>query len=114
MENNVKYLIFRSLESDGKDQNIHHGVYHGHQQLASTGYLYSHYIVWACLCAVSFSIVVYIIRLRRYVRPSTLRAVPSLSKIWSAGSEDEEALIGSRDRKEQTDYLYAHTKVFVG
>ena len=105
-------FYFRSLESDGKDQHIHHGVYHGHQKLA-TGYLYSHYIVWACLCAVSFSIVVYIIRLRRYVRPSTLRSVPSLSKIWNAGSEDEEALIG-RERKEQTDYLYAHTKVFVG
>ena len=104
--------MIRSLESDGKDQHIHHGVYHGNKQLA-TGYLYSHYIVWACLCAVSFSIVVYIVRLRRYVRPSTLRAVPSLSKIWSAGTEDEEALIG-RERKEQTDYLYAHTKVFVG
>jgi len=108
----TRFFPLRSLESDGKDQNIHHGVYHGSKQLA-TGYLYSHYIVWACLCAVSFSIVVYIVRLRRYVRPSTLRSVPSLSKIWSAGTDDEEALIG-RERQEQTDYLYTHTKVFVG
>ena len=102
----------RSLESDGKDQHIHHGMYHTNKQLA-TGYLYSHYIVWLCLLAVSLSIVVYVIRLRRYVRPSTLRSVPSLSKIWSSGpGEDEEALIGQR--KDQTDYLYAHTQVFVG
>ena len=59
--------------------------------------------------AVSLSIVLYVVRLRRYVKPSTLRAVPSLSKLWSP-PEDEESLIG----KDQADYLYAHTKVYVG
>ena len=98
------------MKGDGQDQHIHHGMYHGNQKLA-TGYLYSHYIVWLCLAAVSFSIVLYVIRLRRYVKPSTLRNVPSLSKLWTPQDDDEEALIG---RKEQTDYLYAHTKVYVG
>ena len=97
------------MKGDGQDQHIRHGMYHGNQKLA-TGYLYSHYIVWLCLLAVSFSIVVYVVRLRRYVKPSTLRSVPSLSKIWNS-NDDEESLIG---RKEQTDYLYAHTKVYVG
>ena len=101
------YFYFRSMKGDGQDQHIHHSIYHN-KQLAS-GYLYSHYIVWLCLAAVSFSIVLYVIRLRRYVKPSTLRSVPSLSKLWTP-PEDEEALIG---RKEQ-DYLYAHTKVYVG
>ena len=99
----------RSLESDGKDQHIHHGVYHGHQKLA-TGYLYSHYIVWACLLAVSLFIVLYVIRLRRYVKPSTLRNVPSISRIFTQQDEEDSLL----DRKDQTDYLFAHTKVYVG
>ena len=46
---------------------------------------------------------------RRYVKPSTLRSVPSLSRMWSPG-DDEEALISRQDQ----DYLYSHTKVFVG
>ena len=77
--------------------------------LINTGYLYSNYIVWLCLAAVSFSIVLYVVRLKRYVKPSSLRNVPSLSKLWSP-NDDEEALIGRQDQ----DYLYAHTKVYVG
>ena len=96
------------MTGDGQEQHIHHGMYHSNT--VATGYLYSHYIVWLCLLAVSLFIVLYVIRLRRYVKPSTLRSVPSLSKIWNS-NDDEESLIG---RKEQTDYLYAHTKVYVG
>ena len=82
-------------------------MYHGSKQLA-TGYLYSHYIVWLCLLAVSLCIVLYVVRLRRYVKPSTLRKVPSLS-YWMPPDEEEDLFT-----KEQADYLYAHTKVYVG
>ena len=101
------------MTGDGQEQHIHHGMYHSttNKHLA-TGYLYSHYIVWLCLLAVSLFIVLYVIRLRRYVKPSTLRSVPSvssLSRMWQQG--DEESLLDSKD---QTDYLFAHTKVYVG
>ena len=84
---------------------MHHGTYHSN---LSTGYLYSHYIVWLCLLAVLLCIVLYVVRLRRYVKPSTLRKVPSLS-YWMPPDEEENLLT-----KEQADYLYAHTKVYVG
>ena len=95
------------MTGDGQEQHIHHGMYHSNT--VATGYLYSHYIVWLCLAAVSLFIVLYVIRLRRYVKPSALRSVPSLSRIWQQG--EEENLL---DRKDQTDYLFAHTKVYVG
>ena len=96
------------MTGDGQEQHIHHGMYHSNT--VATGYLYSHYIVWLCLLAVSLFIVLYVIRLRRYVKPSTLRNVPSLGRIWTAG--DEESLLDNN--KDQTDYLFAHTKVYVG
>ena len=94
---------YRAIESDG---GVHHGTYHSN---LSSGYLYSHYIVWLCLLAVSLCIVLYVARLRRYVKPSKLRNVPSLS-FWMPPDDQEEDLL----RKEQADYLYTHTKVYVG
>ena len=55
-------MYLRSLKENGEDQHIHHSIYHG--KMTSTGYLYSHYIVWLCLLAVSLSIVLYVVRLR--------------------------------------------------
>jgi len=104
----TRFFPLRSMKEGGESQHIHHSMYHSNKQFA-TGYLYSNYIVWLCLAAVSFSIVLYVVRLKRYVKPSSLRNVPSLSKLWSP-NDDEEALIGRQDQ----DYLYAHTKVYVG
>jgi len=73
----------------------------------SGGYAYSPYIVWLCLFAVSLCIILYVVRLRRYVKPSTLRKVPSMS-YWLP--PEQEPLV----TKEEADYLYAHTKVYVG
>ena len=103
----ISDYVARSMKSNGEEQHIHHSIYHS-TNLAS-GYLYSHYIVWLCLLAVSLSIVLYVVRLRRYVKPSTLRNVPSLSRMWSP-ADDEEALVSRKDQ----DYLYSHTKVYVG
>jgi len=44
------------------------------------------------------------------MKPSTLRKVPSLN-YWMPPAEDEEQGLM---RQEQTDYLFAHTKVYVG
>ena len=98
----LTYYYCRAIAEDG---GVHHGTYHSN---LSSGYLYSHYIVWLCLLAVSLCIVLYVVRLRRYVKPNTLRKVPSLS-YWMPPDEEENLLT-----KEQADYLYAHTKVYVG
>jgi len=96
----TRFFPLRAIEAD---DGVHHGTYHSN---LSSGYLYSHYIVWLCLLAVSLCIALYVFRLRRYVKPSTLRKVPSL--IWANQENDVEA------NKEQTDYLFATTKVYVG
>lgn len=102
-------LLYRTRFFPLRDINpgasIHHGKYHNSWE---SGYLYSHYIVALCLLAVCVCIALYLCRLRRYVKPSTLRKVPSMS-FWIAPDE-EEALV----KQEQADYLYAHTKVYVG
>jgi len=98
----TRFFPLRAIAEDG---GVHHGTYHSN---LSSGYLYSHYIVWLCLLAVSLCIVLYVIRLKKYVKPSTLRKVPSLS-YWMPQEEEENLLA-----KEQADYLYAHTKVYVG
>jgi len=99
----TRFFPLRSIEADG---GVHHGTYHSN---ISSGYLYSHYIVWLCFLSVSVCITIYIIRLRKFVKPSSLRKVPSLSSWLPSPDNDEEAAI-----KEQADYLYSHTKVFVG
>ena len=54
---------------------------------------------------------VVLLRLSRYVRPSSLRKVPSLATVFTSNTtskeEEEEQLLIARDQ----DYLYAHTKV---
>jgi len=100
----TRFFPLRAIESDGGV--VHHGTYHSN--LASA-YLYTHYIVLLCLLAVFLCIVLYVARLRRYVKPSSLRKVPSIS-YWMPADDQEEKLL----KKEQEDFLYAHTKVFVG
>jgi len=98
----TRFFPLRAIAEDG---GVHHGTYHSN---LSSGYLYSHYIVWLCLLAVSLCIVLYVVRLKKYVKPSTLRKVPSLS-YWMPQDEEENLI-----SKEQADYLYSHTKVYVG
>merc|ERR1712154_2774 len=92
----TRFFPLRAIAEDG---DVHHGTYHSN---LSSGYLYSHYIVWLCLLAVSLCIVLYVVRLKKYVKPSTLRKVPSLG-YWMPQEEEENLLT-----KEQADYLYAH------
>jgi len=68
------------------------------------------HLVSFCLVAVCLAIVIYIVRLRKYVKPSTLRKVPSLTYWLPPADDEEQGLV----RQEQTDYLFAHTKVYVG
>lgn len=92
----TRYLPLRSMGVEG----VHS------RHVLERGYLYSPYIVWLCLFAVSSFIILYVYRLRRYMKPSTLRNVQS----WSMfNNQEEDNLI----RKEQ-DYLYSHTQVLVG
>jgi len=100
----TRHFPLRAIEKGG---GIHHGKYHNSWE---SGYLYSHYIVALCLFAVCLCIALYICRLKRYVKPSTLRKVPSMS-FWVTNPDDEES---SLVKQEQADYLYAHTKVYVG
>merc|ERR1712130_356647 len=90
----TRFFPLRAIAEDG---DVHHGTYHSN---LSSGYLYSHYIVWLCLLAVSLCIVLYVVRLKKYVKPSTLRKVPSLG-YWMPQEEEENLLT-----KEQADYLY--------
>jgi len=100
----TRYLPLRSIENI----DVHHAA-------LERGYMYSPYIIWLCLLIVIFSIVLYISRLRRYVKPSTLRKVPSMIFSTPAESVDEARMEEGENllRREQ-DRLYAHTKVFVG
>jgi len=106
----TRYLPLRSI---GK-----FGTIHRHHSGLNRGYLYSPYIVWLCLFAVSSFIVLYVYRLRRYVKPSTLRRVPSLN-IFQGGLSSLQQQADLEDEQEnlikkEQEYLYAHTKVFVG
>jgi len=96
----TRFYPLRAIEGTGGVVHQGSGQHHG-------GYLYSHYIVYICLLAVSLCILLYVIRLRRYVKPSTLRKVPSIA-YWTQQDIDEEA------QREQADHLFATTKVFVG
>jgi len=100
----TRYFPLRAISKGHGD--IHHGTYHNSWE---SGYLYSHYIVALCLLAVCVCITLYLCRLKRYVKPSTLRKVPSMT-FWVTNDDEERCLI----KQEQADYLYAHTKVYVG
>jgi len=101
----TRFFPLRAIEADA---GVHHGKYHS--KLEGAGFLYSTHLVWFCLLAVCLCIVIYVVRLRRYVKPSTLRKVPSLSYWLPPGEDEEQGLL----KQEQTDYLFAHTKVYVG
>jgi len=100
----TRFYPLRAIEGAG-------GVHHGHVGggLRLLGYsLYTNYIVWLCLMAVMALGIIYIARLRRYVKPSSLRKVPSMS-YWS-----QQDLLDEEAQKEQAEHLFATTKVYVG
>lgn len=77
----TRFLPLRAIEAKAQER-VHHGPYHS---AFASGYLYSHYIVLFCLIFVILAIFVYLDRLKRYIRPSTFRKVPSVS-FWSPSS----------------------------
>lgn len=102
----TRFFPVRAVERLGQ------GAGRQHHSLLEAGYLSSSPLIfWLCLAAVSLIITLVLLRLSRYVRPSSLRKVPSLAVFATSPkeiAEEEQSLI--RDQ----DYLYAHTKVFVG
>lgn len=95
----------RAIEADA---GLHHGTYHTKEGASS--FLSSTSLIWLGVLVLFLCIILYIARLRKLVKPSTLRKVPSLST-WLSPQDDEEAGLM---RQEQSDYLFAHTKVYVG
>lgn len=94
----------RAIQTEGGGAQVHHGMYHTHTNLA-TPYLYSHYIVWLCLLAVSLCIALYALRLRRFVKPRVGRP-----GYWPhhAATEDEESLI---TRKADNNEIHSQRKM---
>lgn len=101
----TRFFPLRAIEADA---GVHHGTYHSKGETG--GFLSSSSLLWFCLLLVALCVTLYIVRLRKLVKPSTLRKVPSLS-YWIPPQEDEEQGLVSA---EQSDYLFAHTKVYVG
>jgi len=101
----TRFFPLRAIEADA---GVHHGTYHSKAEPG--GLLSSSSLLWFCLLLVALCATLYIVRLRKLVKPSTLRKVPSLS-YWIPPQEDEEQGLVSA---EQSDYLFAHTKVYVG
>jgi len=87
---------------------VHHGTYHSKSEAGS--FITSSSLPWLIVVLLFLGIAIYVIRLRKYMKPSTLRKVPSLN-YWMPLVEDEEQGLM---HQEQTDYLFAHTKVYVG
>jgi len=100
----TRFFPLRAIESDG---GLHHGLYHSKEPQR---FLTSTHLVWGVAVTILLSIAIYLVRLRKLVKPSTLRKVPSLNYWLPPGEDEEQGLI----RQEQTDYLFAHTKVYVG
>ena len=107
------YLPFpRAIEADA---GVHHGTYHSKGETG--GFLSSSSLLWFCLLLVALCATLYIVRsvvsrpdfqtpprhhrLRKLVKPSTLRKVPSLS-YWIPPQEDEEQV------PEYTDIIKTH------
>jgi len=101
----TRFFPLRAIEADG---GAHHGTYHSKSEAGS--FINSSTLPWLIVILLFIGIAIYIIRLRKYMKPSTLRKVPSLN-YWMPLVEDEEQGLM---RQEQTDYLFAHTKVYVG
>jgi ectonucleoside triphosphate diphosphohydrolase 4 len=101
----TRFFPLRAIEADG---GVHHGTYHSKSEGGS--FITSSSLPWLIVLLLFLGIAIYVIRLRKYMKPSTLRKVPSLN-YWMPLVEDEEQGLM---RQEQTDYLFAHTKVYVG
>jgi len=101
----TRFFPLRAIEADG---GVHHGTYHSRSEGGS--FITSSSLPWLIVLLLFLGIAIYVIRLRKYMKPSTLRKVPSLN-YWMPLVEDEEQGLM---RQEQTDYLFAHTKVYVG
>jgi len=101
----TRFFPLRAIEAD---DGVHHGTYHSVVQ--GGGLVTFRHLPWIVLVLVLLAVLVYVVRLRKYVKPSTLRKVPSMNWILPTSEDEEQGLI----RQEQTDYLFAHTKVYVG
>jgi len=99
----TRFFPLRAIEADS---GAHHGVYHSKDREGAWG---RNWIVWLCAIILCLGLIFYIIRRRKLVKPSTLRKVPSLGYWIPPGEDEEQGLI-----REEQNYLFANTTVFVG
>ncbi|XP_059083836.1 ectonucleoside triphosphate diphosphohydrolase 7-like isoform X2 [Tigriopus californicus] len=105
----TRFLPLRAIESKAQER-VHHGPYHS---AFASGYLYSHYIVLLCLIFVIIAIIVYLDRLKRYIRPSTFRKVPSVP-FWPPTSNGYNSRLDVEAAQSDANNSYQHEDLLIG